>query len=132
MSSVASVPAGQSLLDKKMKKGPGLVGGLIFAAVILGGLAYCGFNIVKDMGNVQIVSVWPYVLLTVALLIALGFEFVNGFHDTANAVATVIYIHSLPPLVAVIWSGAFNWFCRKVPQWPRGTQEVGLAYCASE
>ena len=58
MSSVASVPAGQSLLDKKMKKGPGLVGGLIFAAVILGGLAYCGFNIVKDMGNVQIVSVF--------------------------------------------------------------------------
>jgi hypothetical protein len=34
------------------------------------------------------------------LLIALGFEFVNGFHDTANAVATVIYTHSLPPLVA--------------------------------
>jgi PiT family inorganic phosphate transporter len=108
MSSVASVPAGQSLLDKKMKKGPGLVGGLIFAAVILGGLAYCGFNIVKDMGNVQIVSVWPYVLLTVALLIALGFEFVNGFHDTANAVATVIYTHTLEPHVAVVWSGCWN------------------------
>ena len=42
------------------------------------------------------------------MLIALGFEFVNGFHDTANAVATVIYTHSLPPLVAVIWSGTFN------------------------
>ena len=38
-----------------------------------------------------VASVWPYVLLGVALLIALGFEFVNGFHDTANAVATVIY-----------------------------------------
>ena len=47
-------------------------------------------------------------LLGIALLIALGFEFVNGFHDTANAVATVIYTHSLPPHVAVIWSGAFN------------------------
>jgi len=44
----------------------------------------------------------------VALLIALGFEFVNGFHDTANAVATVIYTHSLPPHVAVLWSGLFN------------------------
>src|SRR5262249_30038115 len=47
-------------------------------------------------------------LLGVALLIALGFEFVNGFHDTANAVATVIYTHSMPPLVAVVWSGFFN------------------------
>ena len=49
-----------------------------------------------------------FVLLGLALLIALGFEFVNGFHDTANAVATVIYTHSLPPLVAVVWSGFFN------------------------
>ena len=47
-------------------------------------------------------------LLGIALLIALGFEFVNGFHDTANAVATVIYTHSLPPLFAVVWSGVFN------------------------
>ena len=42
------------------------------------------------------------------MLIALGFEFVNGFHDTANAVATVIYTHSLEPHVAVAWSGMFN------------------------
>ena len=108
MSSVASVPAGTSLLDKKLKKGPGLVGGLIFGAVILGGLGYCGFNIVSDMGHVQVVSVWPYVLLAVALLIALGFEFVNVFHDTANAVATVIYTHTLEPHVAVVWSGCWN------------------------
>jgi len=47
-------------------------------------------------------------LLGVALLIALAFEFVNGFHDTANAVATVIYTHSLPAQWAVIWSGFFN------------------------
>jgi inorganic phosphate transporter, PiT family len=51
------------------------------------------------------VSAGPYVLLGVALLIALGFEFVNGFHDTAYAVATVIYTHSLEPHVAVVWSG---------------------------
>src|SRR5215469_7284284 len=43
-----------------------------------------------------------------ALLVALGFEFVNGFHDTANAVATVIYTHSLDPNVAVVWSGFWN------------------------
>ncbi|MBY0518934.1 MAG: inorganic phosphate transporter, partial [Sphingomonas sp.] len=48
------------------------------------------------------------VFLALALLIALGFEFVNGFHDTANAVATVIYTHSMPAPVAVIWSGMFN------------------------
>jgi phosphate/sulfate permease len=45
---------------------------------------------------------FPYILLFVALLIALGFEFVNGFHDTANAVATVIYTHSLPANVATV------------------------------
>jgi PiT family inorganic phosphate transporter len=41
-------------------------------------------------------------------LIALGFEFVNGFHDTAHAVATVIYTHSLPANIAVVWLGMFN------------------------
>jgi inorganic phosphate transporter, PiT family len=50
----------------------------------------------------------PYLLLFVALLIALGFEFVNGLHDTANAVATVTYTHSLPAELAVVWSGSFN------------------------
>ena len=50
----------------------------------------------------------PFVLLGVALLIALGFEFVNGFHDTANAVATVIYTRSLPANLAVVWSGLCN------------------------
>jgi PiT family inorganic phosphate transporter len=49
-----------------------------------------------------------FILLGLALLIALGFEFVNGFHDTANAVATVIYTHSMHPMAAVIWSGCWN------------------------
>src|SRR5215468_410702 len=48
------------------------------------------------------------VLLCCALLLALSFEFVNGFHDTANAVATVIYTHSLKPAQAVVWSGLWN------------------------
>ena len=48
------------------------------------------------------------VFLVLAVGLALSFEFVNGFHDTANAVATVIYTHSLPPNVAVIWSGIWN------------------------
>jgi len=53
-------------------------------------------------------SASPYILLGVALLVALGFEFVNGFHDTANAVATVIYTHSLDPHIAVTWNGFCN------------------------
>jgi len=48
------------------------------------------------------------VLLLVALAIAFGFECVNGFHDTANAVATVIYTKSLKPTPAVVWSGIWN------------------------
>ena len=47
-------------------------------------------------------------LLFLCLAIALGFEFVNGFHDTANAVATVIYTRSLKPWKAVLWSGFMN------------------------
>ena len=53
-------------------------------------------------------SMGQTVLLFVALLIAFGFECVNGFHDTANAVATVIYTKSLKPTPAVIWSGLWN------------------------
>ncbi len=47
-------------------------------------------------------------LLIVCLVAACAFEFINGFHDTANAVATVIYTNSLKPWVAVIWSGVCN------------------------
>ncbi|TRZ74454.1 MAG: anion permease [Bacteroidetes bacterium] len=46
--------------------------------------------------------------LILCLLAAVAFEFINGFHDTANAVATVIYTHSLKPTTAVIWSGIWN------------------------
>lgn len=48
------------------------------------------------------------IFLVAALTLALAFEFVNGFHDTANAVATVIYTHTLPAWIAVIWSGCWN------------------------
>jgi PiT family inorganic phosphate transporter len=97
-----------TLLDHKLKKSPGLIGSLVFGGVLLAGLGYAGFHLANDISGVHIVSIWPYVLLGVALLIALGFEFVNGFHDTANAVATVIYTHSLEPHIAVVWSGMWN------------------------
>src|ERR1700677_707999 len=48
------------------------------------------------------------IFLLFALGLALSFEFVNGFHDTANAVATVIYTNTLKPTVAVVWSGCWN------------------------
>jgi len=48
------------------------------------------------------------IMLVLALGLALSFEFVNGFHDTANAVATVIYTNTLPPWAAVVWSGCWN------------------------
>jgi inorganic phosphate transporter, PiT family len=105
---VETLPEGASLLDKKMKKSPAWVSGAVILVALLGGLGYVGFHIIGDMGSVTLGSTWPYLLLATALLIALGFEFVNGFHDTANAVATVIYTHSLDPNVAVVWSGLCN------------------------
>ena len=91
-----------------MKKRPGIFAGSLFLFLILGGIGYCAFSIASDTGNVSQVGAPAFFLLTLALLIALGFEFVNGFHDTANAVATVIYTHSMDPLAAVIWSGIWN------------------------
>jgi inorganic phosphate transporter, PiT family len=93
----------------KLNKSPGAIGMIIFAIVLIGGFAYAGFNLASDLeGGGHFETVWPYVLLGVALLTALGFEFVNGFHDTANAVATVIYTHSMEPHIAVVWSGMWN------------------------
>jgi inorganic phosphate transporter, PiT family len=105
---VETVPAGGSLLDRKMKKSPAWISTVVVLVALVGGLTYIGIHVAGDLGNIRIVSIWPYVLLGVALLIALAFEFVNGFHDTANAVATVIYTHSLDPNLAVVWSGLCN------------------------
>src|SRR3954468_25001134 len=76
-----------------------------FGVLVLVGIIYVGYALSNDLAVAKTV---PWILLGIALLIALGFEFVNGFHDTANAVATVIYTRSLPAEVAVMWSGFFN------------------------
>jgi PiT family inorganic phosphate transporter len=60
------------------------------------------------MGFLQDLTWMQLGLLLFALIIAFGFECVNGFHDTANAVATVIYTKSLKPTTAVVWSGIWN------------------------
>ncbi|MDP1028434.1 inorganic phosphate transporter [Sphingomonas sp. KR1UV-12] len=103
------------IADAPLSKGPALdapthpAGRWLFAALIVGGLAYAGISIVADTAQVgEQLATGVFLFLGLALLIALGFEFVNGFHDTANAVATVIYTHSMPAPLAVVWSGAFN------------------------
>ncbi len=101
-------PPAADLLDKKMKKSHAWVSGGVCVAALVIGLGYIAVHISEDFNGVTLGSVWPYALLILALFIALGFEFVNGFHDTANAVATVIYTHSLEPNIAVVWSGLCN------------------------
>ncbi|MGX9428710.1 MULTISPECIES: inorganic phosphate transporter [Bradyrhizobium] len=83
---------------------------ILFFGILAAGLLFVAYSIYSDVDatGTRVTTFLPYILLFVALLIALGFEFVNGFHDTANAVATVIYTHSLPAEVAVMWSGFFN------------------------
>jgi PiT family inorganic phosphate transporter len=105
---VQAMPSGSSLLDRKLKRTHSRTGVAVFLLALAGGLCYIAFHVARDLDSVTITSIWPYMLLGLALLIALGFEFVNGFHDTANAVATVIYTHSLDPNIAVVWSGICN------------------------
>ena len=97
-----------SLLDRKIKHRPSKTGILVFLSALAAGVIYIVFHVTRDLNAASITSYAPYMMLGMALLIALGFEFVNGFHDTANAVATVIYTHSLEPNVAVVWSGICN------------------------
>jgi PiT family inorganic phosphate transporter len=96
------------LLDEKIKRGPSRGGIAAFGVALLAGLIYIAVHVSRDLDAVKTAGSWPYMLLGLALVIALGFEFVNGFHDTANAVATVIYTNSLDPGVAVVWSGLCN------------------------
>jgi inorganic phosphate transporter, PiT family len=83
---------------------------VIFLALLVAGILFGLYGLTSDMGasGTPPLAIRVFVLLGIALLIALGFEFVNGFHDTANAVATVIYTHTLPAQAAVVWSGCWN------------------------
>lgn len=83
-------------------------GWTVFLAALATGLGYIAVHLFRDLEGIRTGDVWPYFVLGAALLIALAFEFVNGFHDTANAVATVIYTNALEPQVAVVWSGVCN------------------------
>ncbi len=94
----------------ELSKKHSLITQILFFGTLFAGLLFTVASLNHDVSNSDTSpTTWlPFILLGVALLIALGFEFVNGFHDTANAVATVIYTHSLPANLAVVWSGFFN------------------------
>src|SRR5947209_3780128 len=99
-------PASRPNLDK----GSNPLTMILFFGILAAGFLFVMYSIYADVDatGVKVTTYLPYILLLIALVIALGFEFVNGFHDTANAVATVIYTHSLPAPIAVVWSGLFN------------------------
>ncbi len=94
--------------DLNAKAGPATA--IFFILLMATGILFTAYSVYTDVQEtgIPVTTYLPFLLLGAALLIALGFEFVNGFHDTANAVATVIYTHSLPPQFAVVWSGFFN------------------------
>ena len=103
-------------IEPARRRGPDLdrgfhpASGIIFLGIVAAALLFVGYSIYADIEDTgaRVTTYLPFILLLVALLIALAFEFVNGFHDTANAVATVIYTRSMPAHVAVVWSGVFN------------------------
>jgi PiT family inorganic phosphate transporter len=106
----AALPADAALSGApKLNEPSPLAARIVFLVLLCAGLAYGVYSLRTDISTVgETVELGVFALLGLALLIALAFEFVNGFHDTANAVATVIYTHSMHPVVAVVWSGFFN------------------------
>ncbi|MET0270132.1 MAG: inorganic phosphate transporter [Sphingomonas sp.] len=106
----ATLAGSRSIARPDLDRGLDVAGRVGFGVVIAAALLYVAYSIYADAraAGVHATTYLPFLLLFVALLVALGFEFVNGFHDTANAVATVIYTNALPANVAVVWSGVFN------------------------
>lgn len=78
----------------------------LFFLIVACGIVYVGIHPGADLGSVKESWILPFLLLIVALLAALGFESVNGFHDAA----TVIHTHSLAPHLAVVRSSLRNLF----------------------
>src|SRR5215469_4900267 len=97
-------------IEPARRRGPDLdrgfhpASGIIFLGIVAAALLFVAYSIYSDIEDTgtRVTTYLPFIMLLVALLIALAFEFVNGFHDTANAVATVIYTRSLPAHIAVV------------------------------
>ncbi|WP_238474388.1 inorganic phosphate transporter [Pseudomonas cavernae] len=100
----------QSPISPVLRQKAGPKGRWAFFLLLAAGLLYAFASLYADIlgSGAQLRFGLPLLVLGTALLIALGFEFINGFHDTANAVATVIYTNALPPNAAVLLSGLCN------------------------
>jgi inorganic phosphate transporter, PiT family len=100
--------AGSLAHKPKLDGRPPRIAIFVFLSLLAAGLIATLYGLTSDLSDAggQPLAISAFVLLAIALLIALGFEFVNGFHDTANAVATVIYTHAMPAQIAVLWSRA--------------------------
>jgi len=122
MSDLAVGSRPSSIPMESKPSGKALIALLLVLAV---GIGYAVRGLVADISAASgpPLAIGAFVLLGLALLIALGFEFVNGFHDTANAVATVIYTRSLAPTAAVILSGTLNLLG---VLWSSGTVAFGI------
>ncbi len=94
--------------ETKLSRPTGKAGTFVFLLALVVGFGFVAVQFHRDLASAAAVSPWTWVVLGAALTIALGFHFVNGFHDTANAVATVIYTNTLRPGPAVVWSGIWN------------------------
>ena len=74
----AAKPVAVPSLEAKLGKGPGKIGILVFGVVLIIGVIYAGSSLISDLSSVHSQSILPFLLLGLALLVALGFEFVNG------------------------------------------------------
>ena len=106
---LAAIPSEPSAAARRFDKPAHPLARVLFFALVVAGFVYAGASVVWDTQQVgEQLAGGVFLFLALALLIALGFEFVNGVHDTANAVATVIYTNAMPAHFAVVWSGFFN------------------------
>ena len=110
MSDIAMGAGPVAVARPQLDQKPPLAGAIVFIGLLAAGVLTMLYGLTSDIGasGAPPLAIGAFILLGISLLIALGFEFVNGFHDTANAVATVIYTHSLPAQLAVVYSGGLN------------------------
>ena len=67
MATTATAPTTTTAVHEKLSRGPGRIGMLVFGAVLVAGLIFIGTSIARDLGNIQLGSSWPYILLGTAL-----------------------------------------------------------------
>ena len=107
LTATKSAASGQLLRDLDAGFGP--VTQIALLIVFGAGLSLIGSCLYYDTsGIINRSEAAGLIMFAAALVVALVFQFANGFHDTANAAATVIYTHSLSPQTAVLWSGIWN------------------------